>query len=111
MRTPKQVRLLGFVQLLLGLFLIGFMGTIAFYLAPRMLDPDAADAGTRFTGTSAQATLILILFALVIAFGAGSTLSGLWQIASGRKNKWIALVAVSLGLLLLVFAHSLELIL
>lgn len=110
MRTSKQVRLLGFAQLVLGLFLIGFMGAITFYLAPLMLNPAAADAGTSFTGTSAQAKIILILFGLVMAFGAGSGLSGLWQIVTGRRNKWITLIALAICALLIIFAYSFELI-
>lgn len=110
MRTAREVRLLGFVQLVLGLFLFGFMGAITLYTAPIMLNP-ADDAQTSFTGTSAQAKFILILFGLVMAFGAASSLSGLWQLISGRRNKWIAIIALAICGPLIVLAHLLELIL
>ncbi len=111
MRTSGRVRLIGVVQLLLGLFLIGFMGTITFYVAPMMLDGGESDSGTTFTGTAQQATFILILFGMVIAVGAGAALSGLWQIISGRTNKWLAIATIVICAVLLVFAYSLELIL
>ena len=33
--------------------------------------------------------MILGLFGLLIAFGFFSMLSGLWQVVTGRRNKWI----------------------
>ena len=90
LRTSGQVRRLGVLQLLIGLFLVGLMGTITFMLAPAILragEPVGPDGG--FTGTPQQALLILGLFGLVIAFGLGSMLTGLWQIKTGRRNKWL----------------------
>lgn len=110
MRTSKHVRILGLVLLLTGLFLIVFMGAIAIYLAPSMLNPGEEESGTRFTGTAGDANIIFILFGLVMAFGAGSSLNGLWQIIRGRTNKWLAYGSIILCVLLVVFAYSLELI-
>src|SRR3712207_2705890 len=50
-RTAKVVRRLGWLQLLIGLFLVGLMGTITYNLAPALLNPAAATDGSRFTGT------------------------------------------------------------
>jgi MFS family permease len=98
------VRGLGWLQLLIGLFLVGLMGTITYNLAPSLLSPAAPADGSRFTGTPEQALVILGLFGLVIAFGVGSIASGLWQIATGRRNKWIFIAMLALFVVVMLTA-------
>lgn len=102
MRSAGQIRFLGGIQLLLGVFLAGFMGVITYNLAPLLLNPSRPEGGSRFTGTSQQAVLILGLFGLIIIFGLGSSLTGIWQIATGRRNKWIILIVLVFGVGLLL---------
>jgi MFS family permease len=104
LRSSRLVRGLGWLQLLIGLFLVGLMGTITYYLAPALLSPAAATEGSRFTGTPEQALMILGLFGLVITFGFGSIASGLWQIVTGRRNKWIFILMLALFVVLMLFA-------
>lgn len=104
LRTSREVRGLGVAQLVIGLFLVGLMGTITYRLAPSLLNAGETTAGTRFTGTPDQALLILGLFVLVITFGLGSFVSGLWQIKTGRRNKWIFLFMLGLFVLVMVYA-------
>lgn len=101
MRTSRQMRTLGIIQLLIGLFLVGLMGTVTYNVAPGMLRPGETLAdGSTFTGTAEQARFALSLFAAVILFGSVSMTIGLWQIITGRRNKWLVillmLVAVAL---------------
>ena len=101
LRPPKTGRLRGWLQVLLGLFLVGFMGLLTYNLAPMMLTPgESVGGGGRFTGTAEQGLLILGLFGLIITFGLGSVASGLWLIATGRRSKWI--IALMIGLFVLV---------
>jgi hypothetical protein len=102
------VRILGALQLFVGIFLALFMGTITANLLTELLNPGQLHGGSRFTGTSQEATLILGLFGIVIIFGLGSAFSGLWQIATGRRNRWIVLLVVGLGILLLLAANALN---
>ena len=104
LRAAKTVRRLGWLQLLIGLFLVGLMGTIAYNLAPALLSPAAPARGSRFTGTPEQALMILGLFGLVITFGLGSIAAGLWQIATGRRNKWIFIFMIVLFVVVMVSA-------
>ena len=104
LRTTKQVRRLGWVQLVIGLFLVGLMGTITYNLAPLMLQAGEPAGGARFTGTAEQARLILGLFGLIIAFGLASVVSGLWQIKTGRRNKLIFILMLGLFVLVIVAA-------
>jgi MFS family permease len=109
LRTAKQVRRLGWLQLVIGIFLVGLMGTITYNVAPLLLRPaGGAQGGARFTGTPEQASLILGLFGLVIAFGLGSILSGLWQIKTGRRNKWLLIAMVALFVVLVLFSWFLR---
>jgi len=104
-RPPQTGKLRGWLQILLGLFLAGFMGLITFNLAPQMLRPGVAgDGGGRFTGTAEQGLLIMGLFGLIITFGLGSVAAGLWQLATGRRNKWIMALMLGLFALLMLAA-------
>ena len=104
LRTTREVRGLGVVQLLIGLFLVGLMGTITYRLAPSLLDAGSPAGGARFTGTRDQALLILALFGLVITFGLGSVASGLWQIKTGRRNRWLFIAMLALFVLVILVA-------
>lgn len=74
-----------------------FHGTLTYYLAPIMLRPEENSAGSSsFSGTLLQAQLVLGLFGLVIVFGVGSAVNGLWQVATGRRNRWITMIMLGL---------------
>src|SRR5262245_22623332 len=72
LRPARQIRRLGWGQLLVGLILLGLMGTVAFNLAPELLQPGVSHEGTIFTGTAAQAQLAIGLFTVVIVFALGT---------------------------------------
>lgn len=103
MRTPAKVRQFGWFLLVLGLFLMGFMGLITWNMAPMLLHPgEASGGGSRFTGTADQARSIFWLFAVVIAFGAATAANGGFRIATGRRNRWITIGTFGLAATLLV---------
>jgi predicted nucleic acid-binding Zn ribbon protein len=96
MRSSRNLRVRGGVLLACGLFLLGLMGWITWIMTPSLLYPGEEAGGMTFTGKPDQARMILWLFWAVITFGAVATVNGLYQLATGRKNR--ALVLVSLGL-------------
>lgn len=102
MRTPKMVQRLGWMLLLLGLFLVGLMGTVTWNMAPALLHPYAPDSN--FTGTAEQARMILRLFAIVIVFGIGTMINGAYQIVTRRRNGWITAATLGLAVVLFVVA-------
>jgi MFS family permease len=104
LKTAQQVRRLGWVQVVLGVIIVGMMGTITAFVAPLMLSTgDEPTTGSRYAGTPEQALLILGLFGIVILFGLVAMLNGIWQIKYGRRNKWLFIVVLVLaGLLVLV---------
>lgn len=105
MQTTKRIRFLGVVLTLIGLFLVGLMGTIAYDQAPMLLNPGSASrSGSRFTGTPEQGQKMLLLFAAVIGFGLMSIVGGLWQIVTGRRNKWMVIAMVGVFILVAIGA-------
>lgn len=65
---------------------------------------ELADGG-RFTGSVRDAEIILWLFGLVLLFGLVSLLTGLSQVATGRRNRRVAVAGVALGMLLFLYAR------
>lgn len=106
MLTARRVRTLGWILVVLGLFLAGFMGYIAWSLYPAMTHPGEASPydGSRFTGTADQAAMILDLFWLVIGCGVLSIVNGLWQIVTGRRNLLFMMASLLLFAVILVAA-------
>lgn len=93
--TSRRVRVLGWVLLAIGLFLVAFMGYITLQTYDSFVRPGTSTAGgSRFTGSAEEGRNILNIFWLVIAVGVMSVVNGLWQIATGRRN--LVLVAISL---------------
>jgi hypothetical protein len=92
---------LGWAQLLIGLLLVGMMGTITVITAPYLLRPGETSGGTTFTGTREQAHLFLGLFGIVIFFGLGTMFSGGWQVVTGKRNRWIAILMLVILVILI----------
>jgi hypothetical protein len=102
LRSARFIRRLGWIQLMIGAFLVIMMGIITFNVAPIMLHPRKIDRATSFTGSREQAQLILGFFVLVIVFGLGAILNGFWQVKTGKRNKWVAIVMLALVVLLVI---------
>jgi MFS family permease len=107
--SKKQVRLLGWLILALGMFLVGLMGTITIYVTPALLYAGAPTGGKQVTATAEQATLILALFGSLIAAGLIFMVTGLWQIKTGRRNKWLVYSSIALiGLVVIAAVLALK---
>ena len=105
MRTSRQIRILGWVMLAAGLFLILMMGTISWLIGPALLramhgqDPE-------FTGTPDQARMVLELFAIIIVFGFGAAANGLIQIRTGRRNRLVTVLTLVLAAILFAVGYA-----
>ncbi len=98
--TAGRVKVLGWVLLLLGLFLVAFMGVITIIVAGIIMNAGRPGSTTSFTGGTKELVLIFGIFGLVIAFGLASIVAGLMQARSGRRSK--ILVKVMLGIVFLL---------
>jgi hypothetical protein len=101
--TAKAVNLRrrGWLSVILGLVLVGMMGTITYRLAPAFQEASDSSARSGFTGTPSQGTLILGLFGLIIIFALAGLVNGLWQIVTGRRNAWIMVLFFGVALLVI----------
>ena len=100
--SARQIRRLGWMLVVIGLFLIGLMGSITLYMAPSLLQPGRRlYGGPLFTGTAQQGISALMLFGAVILFGLTAFSNGVWQIKTGQRNKWL-LYAIALVTALLL---------
>ena len=107
--STKLVRRLGWVQVLIGVFLVGFIAVIIYNIAPGMLEPGVPDAsGSTWTGTREQGQMVLALLGLIIVLGLTSLVNGVWQIATGKRSKWILYFGAVLFILLLIFVWAAE---
>lgn len=101
-------RRFGWVLLTLGIFVSALMGVVLYATSPVLLHPVAG--GSRFSGTPQQAKLVLGLLGAVELFGITATCYGLFQIVTGRRNKWIIYfligIALLLGLIALLMPHG-----
>jgi hypothetical protein len=101
-------RVRGRVLVAVGLFLMLFMGAIAWNLAPIMLSPGVEVAGTSFTGTAAQGQIFLGLFGLVGLFGAMAAANGAWMMATGRRSPAGTRLFMIFALLLFVLGWAIR---
>lgn len=105
MRTSRGIKRLGWILLLIGLFLFGMMAVLTWTMAPMLLHPgESADGGSSFTGTAEQAQWVLGLFGVVAAFGLGSMINGAYQITTGRRSRTLTFASLGLAAFLLVIA-------
>jgi hypothetical protein len=100
MRTPRSVRISGYVLAFCGLFLVVVAGWLANALLPSMSRPGVQVGGTTFRGTADQARAILSLFGAVGAFGIGAIAYGAWMIVAGRRSIAMMLGVLALALVL-----------
>lgn len=104
MQTGRRVRILGWVLVVTGAFLVVFMGAITYMLAGIVYHSAEPDAHARFTGSPQMATFIFGLFGLIILIGFASLVSGIWQVRYGRPNRKLMIISPGLGLLLFIIA-------
>ena len=81
----------GLLLVVIGLFLLGLMGSITWAMLPTLLRPGVEVDGSSFTGTQEQAHMVLGLFALLLVFGLTATLNGIYMIVT-RKQSWVFII-------------------
>jgi hypothetical protein len=93
LQGPKQIRIRGAILIVIGIFLVAFMGGIAAFvammLAASMKHPDSAKSINEDRGTLLA---IYGLFGLVIVFGLHSIVNGTYLCITGRRSKMLIVV-------------------
>ena len=107
LQSRRWSRRFGVALVICGAIICGIMGFAVLNLAPSLLNPGVSSGGTRFTGTPAQARMVLAIFGAVLAFGLTAFGYGLFQMFTGRRSKRVIYFVVALAGLLLLLAFVL----
>lgn len=108
LQSARKVRTLGWVLLVLGTFLVLFMGTLGIYLARIISDSSEPGATTRFTGGPQDVMFIVVIFGLVISFGLACIGGGIWQIKYGKPNRILMVGMFLVAGILFVIARAIK---
>jgi hypothetical protein len=97
----------GIVQVVLGVFLIGLLGTITVRMGPMLLAaPDPIADGSRFNASQGAARLVLALFGAVMLFGAVTIAHGVSLARSGVKPRKLLYLQWAAAVLILVLVAA-----
>lgn len=110
LQSARKVRILGWILLVLGAFLVIFMGTLGFYLGRIISQTGESTSTTRFTGGPQDVALIVAVFGLVISFGFASMAGGIWQIVYGKPNRKLMVAMFLVAGILVVIGRAIEII-
>jgi len=82
------------ILVVVGLFLTALIGGIAVFVAVLLFGSanQTADSARRLNEAMPALFVVYGLFAVLIAFGLNSLISGIWMLATGRRNRvmlWI----------------------
>ncbi|HEX8193487.1 MAG TPA: hypothetical protein VF552_11375 [Allosphingosinicella sp.] len=86
MRRLGESKIRGGVLIATGLFLVLFPAWIWWYLWDMLRNPGVDFGGSRFTGTSGDAELIMLLFSALMLFGACGLAYGIYMVTTGRES-------------------------
>lgn len=108
LQSARKVRILGWVLLALGTFLVVFMGALGIYLGGIIMQSGEPGTTTRFTGDSEDVALIVAVFGLVISFGVATMAGGVWQIIYGKPNRKLMVAMFLVAGVLYVIAKAIK---
>jgi magnesium-transporting ATPase (P-type) len=100
LRTSTETRMSGFFQTFAGALLMGLMVFLLFWLVNVVREGEQT-GHSRFTGTQNQLMVIYSVFGFVLVFGLLSFSSGLWQLATGKRNKVFGWLVAFMAMVLL----------
>ncbi|MEO6365309.1 MAG: hypothetical protein ABIO38_04565 [Luteimonas sp.] len=105
LQSRRWSRRFGFVLTLCGLFLTSLMGVVIHWMVPRLLHAGVDVDGSRFTGTEMQALGSFAVVGAVFVFGATALGYGIWQMATGRRDRRVVfvMIAIASGLMMLAY--------
>lgn len=98
--SENNIKRLGWAAVVIGVFLMLMMSILTLELAPTLLQPGKLIDGGRFTGSAELGRLVLMLFGAVGLFGVLASATGVYQIRTGQRNKW--LLRCVIGVLVIV---------
>lgn len=108
LKTPQQIRTLGWVLVVCGVFLLLLMGGVTVVVTQILLASGKPGATTRFTGDRTMILFIYGIFGLVLAFGGASLWAGVSQVRSARRNRKLVPVMLGIAGVLLIVGKAIQ---
>jgi hypothetical protein len=101
LRTSKNIRVRGAIQLVTGLFLVAMMAGLSIFIWYLTHSSTlSADEAQRIAEQKTMFIGVYALFGIIGLFGLNGIVMGVWQLAFGRRNK--PLIWIMFGLLALI---------
>ena len=102
--TPRQVRVMGSVLLVIGTLLAGGVAVLLANIAPTLLHPGESIGGTRFTGSADLGFMVIGLLGWIVLDGLAFAGIGIHQLSTGRRNKWLLYLGIAMIAITVVVA-------
>lgn len=97
MMPASRIRMLGWLSFGCGVFLVGLMSWLSFWIYNAITRSGEPGQGT-FRGGPEVIAFIIVVFGLVLTFGLFAIITGLWQIIYGKRNKVLTFIVMILGI-------------
>ena len=94
--TPRQIRVLGSILLVIGTLLAAGVTVLLANIAAMLLHPGQTIGGTRFTGSADLGFMMMGLLGWIVLDGVAFAGVGIHQLSTGRRNKWLLCVVVTM---------------
>jgi hypothetical protein len=107
MATRRWARRFGGILVACGLAITGTMGAVLISMGPLLARPGVTIDGSRFSGTPAEAWMVLAILGAVTAFGLTALAYGAWQVKTGRRDFRVVGIMLAIWSALLLVAHFL----
>jgi len=101
-QSPETIRSLGGALIFLGVLLAGGMGALMIWINNAMTNPAST---IKFNKTSPQNDLIFPILGVVAFFGVTAMVAGIWQVATGKRNKTLIWIMLGIGIILVIAAN------
>jgi hypothetical protein len=94
--TPRQVRVVGSILLVIGALLAAGVALLLANIAPTLLHPGESIGGTRFTGSADLGFMVIGLLGWIVLDGLAFAGIGIHQLSTGRRNKWLLYLGIAM---------------
>lgn len=102
-QSPQTIRLLGGLLIFIGALLAGGMGALMLWIRSIIANPAST---VRFNESAPESDLIFPVLSAVAAFGVAAMAAGVWQVATGTRNKTLIWIMLGIWVVMMIGATA-----